>query len=248
MNIIEFEVRGQQLKRIDSQQIMNKNINRYKCKFVFEDESEWIELNKFAIFEDGWRNQAVAHLGVGDEIECLVPEKVLRGSYFKVSLYAGELITTNSITVALIQSGYPRKVRQYPSSHQNDIFSDIFKQLDATVDKITYGNHNLYLYHQEECLDTIYLPFVLEEDFEGMVENLIDEYVVNVFSQRVLSDIDRDKLDSIEYGANKIIIDTELNEDSNNPIGNKIVVRELGKNKNIERLDEIIIDLINNGE
>ena len=245
MNIIEFEVSGQQLKRIDSQQIMNKNINRYKCKFVFEDESEWIELNKFAIFEDGWRNQAVAHLGVGDEIECLVPQKVLRGSYFKVSLYAGEFITTNSITVALIQSGYPRRVH---SIRENDIFSDIFKQLDATVDNITYGNHNLYLYHQEECLDTIYLPFVLEEDFERMVENLIDTYVVNVFSQRVLSDIDREKFDSIEYGANKIIIDTELNENSDNPLGNKIIVRELGKNKNIERLDEIIIDLINNGE
>ena len=106
MNILEFEVHNQILTRIDSQDVLNKSRNIYKCLFTFEEDSEWINLNKFVIFKDGWGNSSTVHLGKSSNtLSCLVPDEILRGSYFQVSIYAGDLITTNNVSVALIHSG-----------------------------------------------------------------------------------------------------------------------------------------------
>lgn len=246
MNILGFEIKEQVLTRIDSKTVINKNKKVYKCRFSFEEGSDWVEANKFAIFQDGWRNKATVHLGTGnDTVECYVPERVMRGGYFQVSVYAGDLLTTNSVSVALIQSGYPRK---FPHKKHGDIFIEIFKRLDGNVDSITYDNHNLYLYNKDKCLEVVYLPFVLEEEFGELVGSLVEDYMGTV----TLSSEDREKLDSIESGANKTIVDMELDIESFNPICNKAVTEALNGKENsfnlIERLDDIVVNLINNGE
>ena len=89
MNTLEFEVHNQTLKRLDSQNVVNRNRNVYKCRFIFEEDSEWTNLNKFAIFTDGWGNSSTQHLGKNSDIlTCLVPDQMLKGSYFKISIYA----------------------------------------------------------------------------------------------------------------------------------------------------------------
>ena len=50
----------------------------------------------------------------------------------------------------------------------------------------------------------------------------------------------KDKLDNIEVGANKTIIDTELSDTSNNPVQNKVITVALGNKVTVPNTDGII--------
>lgn len=282
MNVLEFEVHNQILTRIDSQDVMNKNKNVYKCRFTFEEDSDWIDANKFVIFKDGWGNSSTVHLGKdGDVLACLVPKEVLRGSYFQVSIYAGDLITTNNVSVALIQSGYVEKRhschphghypydKPYPHLHhphhhshnhchdKEDIFVEIFDRLDNCVDSIVYDNNTLHLFSKDSLVESIYLPFINEDEFEDLVNDLFNQFISTVGtvteeSNGLMSSEDKVKLDSVEEGANKTVIDTVLDLDSGNAISNGCVTEALnGKEDSydiVERIDDLIINLINEGD
>lgn len=265
MNILEFEIHDQILKRIDTQEIINRNKNAYKCHFTFEDGSEWVELNKFAIFEDGWGNSSIVHLGNGDVLECIIPEKILRGSYFKISIYAGDLMSTNNVVVALIQSGYNKSKRYYVDDNchswfdGDDAFVEIFHHLTEYVDSIVYDNKTLHFFNKESLIESVYLPFISEDEFENLITDLLNNFVEERLriatenSNGLMSSEDKVKLNGIENNANRTIVDTNLDENSNNPISNGSVTRALNGKEDeyniIERLDNLILDLINiNGE
>lgn len=274
INILEFEVHNQILERIDSQDVVNKNRDVYKCRFTFEEDSEWVNLNKFVIFEDGWGNSSTQHLGKSSNIlSCLVPDKVLQGSYFKISVYAGkgQLITTNNVSVALIQSGYSahrghhnyyplyhHNYHHHDCYHEDDIWIEVFDRLDNTIDSIIYDNNTLHLFSRDKLIESIYLPFVLEDDIAELVEDLTKRFIENNVkpatstTDGLLSKEDKQKLDSIEEGANKTIVDTQLDADSNNPISNKVVAEALDGKENsydiVERIDDLIVELINKGD
>jgi hypothetical protein len=310
MNTIEFEVHNQTLIRVDSKELINRNKNTYKAIFTFDEDSEWLDLNKFVIFTDGWGNTTTQHIGKSSNVlSCLIPNSVLRGSYFKVTVYAGDLVTTNSLTISLIQSGYHRPP---PHSHHHhhhhpygfdcdgdytgrDIFVEIFDQLDESVDSIIYDNKTLYLFHRERVLDSIYLPFLTDDEITELVTNLTNEFILNLplassDNDGLMSSEDKVKLDSIEEGANHIIVDSVLDDESDNPVANRVVTSELNdlnsqlSNLNdlsdivdghtvdisglveelesirvgldgkediydyVERLDNVIVDLLNQGE
>lgn len=281
MNVLEFEVNNQILSRIDSQKIINKSENIYKCRFTFEEDSEWSDANKFVIFKDGWGNSSTVHLGKkGNVLSCLIPDKVLRGSYFQVSVYAGDLVTTNTVSIALIQSGYGHKFGHPPHyghhhywhypydnpkphlhhpHHDGDIFTEIFDRLDNCIDSIVYDSNTLHLFSYDTLMESIYLPFIDEQEFENLVEDLVNTFVNNRLSPAssesdgFMSKEDKIKLDNIEDGANHIVVDTTLDVNSENAISNNAVTMALdGKEDSyniVERMDELIVNLINtNGE
>ena len=255
---LEFEIKGQILKRIDSHDVMNHNYNVYKCRFTFEEDSEWIDVNKFVIFKDGWGNSTTVHLGKSSNIlSCLVPDKVLAGSYFKVSVYGGDLITTNNVSIALLQSGYSKN-RHHGCDKQKDIFVEIFDRLDNSVDSIVYNENTLHLFCRDSLLESIYLPFLDENEITELVSSLVSDHIQETIpladesNSGLMSVEDKIKLDSIEDGATKTIVDTRLNADSDNAVSNRVVVEALnGKEDSynfVERIDDLLIELINNGE
>lgn len=235
MNKIEFEVHNQTIVRVDSKEIISRNKHLYKAIFTFEEDSEWVGLNKFVIFTDGWGNTTTQHIGKnGTVLSCLIPDKVLSGSYFKVSVYAGDLITTNNVTVSLIQSGYRRQPSHHHHHHHScddyqgkDIFVEIFEQLDETVDSIVYDNKTLQLFHRDDIVDSVYLPFLTDEEIRELVDNLtidfIDIPVATHEKDGLLSHEDKMKLDSVEHEANHTIVDNELDTDSDNPVANRVI-------------------------
>lgn len=271
MNTLEFEIHGQVLTRTDTQDVVSKNKNVYKCRFTFEEDSEWTDKNKFAIFTDGWGNSSTQHLGKNSNIlSCLIPSKVLQGSYFKISIYAGDLETTNNISIALLPTGYTQTHHSHyhhNCSHQHhniyeeseDIWVEIFNNLDTIIDSIIYDNQMLHLFHKDQIIESIYLPFIREDEFPQLVEDIINHHYVESIglatteNDGLLSSEDKRKLDSIEEGANHITVDDELDESSDNPVSNKVVTVALqGKEDTydiVERIDNIIVELINkNGE
>lgn len=284
VNLLEFEVHNQVLTRVDSQEIVNRNKNVYKCRFTFDEDSEWTDLNKFAIFTDGWGNSSTQHLGKeGNILSCKIPSKVLKGSYFKISVYGGKLITTNNISIMLIQSGYNRHHHYAPPHHHHpphpqkpylykphwhghewgdccdeDIWVEVFDSLDNMIDSIIYDKSTLYLFSRDSLIESIYLPFVTMDEFPVLVEDLTKRFIlenVPVASSEndgLLSSDDKIKLDSIEAGANKIIVDDSLDSESDNPLSNKCITNALGNKEDtydfVERVDSLIQNLINEGE
>lgn len=302
MNTIEFKVEEQTLTRVDSQQIINEEDTDYKCQFTFDEESEWLTQNKFAIFTDGWGNNSIQHLGRDKPIvTCTIPKKMLQGTYFKISIQGGHLTTTNTVSIALVQTGYTYHEHQqyippplcdceeddteeydeeHPHHHHhhpppcekeddteppqymttcedyndNEIWTLIFDNLDTIIDSITYDSKTLYLFHKDTLIESIYLPFIEETEFTGLVEEILKAnlQVANNENDGLLSSEDKRKLDTIEENANYIIIDNELNENSPNAISNRTVTLALNQKEDtydvIERIDNIIVELINRGE
>lgn len=236
---LEFEVTGQTLKRTDSQEVVSKNYNFYRCRFTFNEEDDWFDLNKFAIFRDGWGTQYTAHIGKGSTILCcMIPDKVLNGTYFKVSIYAGDLYSTNNVTIQLLESGYTHGQSNSCSSRSKDIFVEIFEQLDATIDSIVYGDNCLHLYSKDTLVESVYLPFPSEETIQELVTTFTNE----------LSEF-RERLEQIEA---QTTVDQVLDDTSEHAISNKAVTLALGLKEDkydfIERMDELVQNLIINGE
>ena len=245
MNVLEFEIKGQVLTRVDSQEVMNKNKNVYKCRFTFDESDEWVNANKFVRFTDGWGNSTVAHLGKSSNIlSCLVPDKVLQGSYFKISVYAGNLLTNHC--------------HMDSCCDEKDIWVEVFERLDTIIDSIIYDNNTLHLFSRDTLIESIYLPFVSEDEVRDLVADLTDEFilenipVVSDETNGLMSKEDKVKLDSIESGANKTLVDNHLDGESDNAVSNRVVSEALdGKEDTydiVERIDNLIIDLINNGD
>ena len=258
MNTIEFKVNGQVLTRVDNEKIIGKSHNTYKCRFTFEEDSEWTNVNKFVIFTDGWGNSSTQHLGKNSNIlSCLIPSGMLQGSYFKISVYGGHLTTTNSLSIALVQSGYKRTIPFHHNHHHcndEDIWVEIFNSLDTIIDSIIYDNHTLHLYHKDDLIESIYLPFIEENELSNLVDELVNTKIPLATSEKegLLSSEDKTKLDTIEPNANYIIVDNELDEESTNPISNQTVTRALQEKEDkydvVERIDDIIIELIQKGQ
>ena len=254
MNVLEFEVDNQTLIRIDSQDVINKSRNVYKCIFHFEEDSEWINLNKFALFTDGWGNSRTQHLGNNSNtVSCLVPDMMLKGSYFKISVYAGDLITTNTISVGLIQSGYNRKYDNFHHGHHHkDIFVEIFDRLDNSVDSIFYDNNTLHLFNRDRLLESLYLPFMDEDGIRDLVSDLTAEFIIPKASSEsdgLMSKEDYIKLENIEPEANKTTIDSELSSESMNPVSNKTISDKFSEQSSIiNSLDNHVNDIEENLE
>ena len=260
---LEFEVNNQILKRIDSQEVVSKNHNIYRCRFTFAQDSDWFTINKFVIFHDGWGNSTTVHLGKGSEkLCCLVPDEVLDGSYIKVSIYGGDLLTTNAVSIPLIESGYTYDhANQY--STQKDIFVEIFEQLETTIDSIVFNDNCLHLFSKDKLIESVFLPFATNENVQDLMNTFTEELAnkadkehehtsASTDSDGFMSSDDKHKLDNIEENANHTIVDSSLDENSTNPISNNAVALALNGKEDtydfVERLDILIQTLIDNGD
>ena len=136
--IISFEINNQIIQRLDNNVLVNKSKNYIECKFTFAT-NEWENVDKFAIFKDSWNESYLVHLGKDSICTCAPPGDVLTGTYFKVSIYAGDLLTTNEKTVALVPSGYTTHIK-IPENQSIDIFTQLFAALNSKVSDITYEN------------------------------------------------------------------------------------------------------------
>lgn len=199
--ILNFEVNNQIMKKCDTNEdidLLNYNYNQYCCNFSFntDENSLWNEIDKFAIFTDGWNNTSIVHLGTENSVNCFVPKDVLRGTFFKVSVYGGDLISTNNVFIPLQMSGYV----DYNPFNQNgsninlnnkkDIFVEIFTNLDTKVDNIIYDEHSLHLFNGEKLIESVFLPFIVEEDIIELTEEFVKSYIENGEIPIVTSDMD----------------------------------------------------------
>ena len=101
---LEFELQKQKLIRLDDEEIATYTRNYIHVTFNFD--KVWCDLKKYALFVTPNNNRYVVKLGYGKKITCSVPNEVLENAYFKISVFADDLLTSTQETVLVSASGY----------------------------------------------------------------------------------------------------------------------------------------------
>lgn len=181
---ILFTVNNQQLKRTDTKIIVQNAKNIIKTLFSFNGEL-WENINKFAIFTDSWGNKTTTHLGKACKCSCIVPSSCLNGTYFKVTVYGGNLVTANNVTIPLIKSGYSKPHHQHECHQEHkDIFVDIFDKLDNKIDALLVVDNSIECYSGGELIDSVSLNgFVDETRFNELIQDYVSKIELKTFLQ-----------------------------------------------------------------
>ena len=160
---LKFKITNQLLKRKDKEEIVQKCRNLIIASFTFSD--EWNDQDKFVIFKDSHDRTTTMRLGKTLVETCVVPSGVLKGRYFTVSVYAGDLITTNAVTIYLLNSTYENQRSCHNPRHRHyekDIFVEIFESLESKVDDIVFSDDSLQFWGNDELIQSISLPYANE--------------------------------------------------------------------------------------
>ncbi len=196
--IIKFEINNQIMKRLDDKVIVNKCKDYVSCNFLFKT-PEWQNVEKFAIFKNSANEAYLVQLGTESDCTCTPPSDVLKGNYFKVSVYGGDRITTDEKTIALVPSGYTTQIK-IPENEDIDIFTRLFDALNSKVSQITYENGVMRVYSEEgeiAVFDLVTTNNLSNIAFTGSFEDLN-----NVPSQFPPSQHEHNVSDIVDYEQN----------------------------------------------
>ena len=169
---MQFKVHNQLLKRLDKEIIVNKARNIIKTKFTVEG-AVWDDVDKFVIFTDAFGSKITMHLGVDSVCECAVPTLCLEANYFKITVYGGDLITTNEVTIPLAESGFTRKHHTCDIHPGKDIFVEIFSSLRSKIDEITFADNSLNIFSNGALVESICLPYLDEVQARNIIESYL---------------------------------------------------------------------------
>ena len=132
-----FYLDGQILNRIDNRKIATFTRKYALATFVFD--KLWIDLEKFALFVSPDNEKYIVQLGYGKELTCTIPEQILQNAFFKVSVFADDLITSTQETVLVQPSGYSSDLDEVgmdaviSNTTNNDIIHRIYSEDDICI-------------------------------------------------------------------------------------------------------------------
>lgn len=104
---IFFSINKLVLTRDDDEIVTSYSKNLIEC--AFRCKNKWIDIYKYALFTDISNKQYIVDLGIGRYVSCVIPEDVLKGNYFTVSVFGDDRLTTTQETVLIKQSGFTDK-------------------------------------------------------------------------------------------------------------------------------------------
>lgn len=162
MNIV-FSVHNQIIERTDANVIVADSKNYLQSTFIFSE--EWNGKEKTAIFI---HDDKAYHVLLEND-KCLVPWEVIKPGALSVSVFAGDLITTNACVTSIKDSGYTDGTK--PSDPTPTIYEQIMRKLD----EIQAGtvNPDEIAKAVEEYLKKHPIETLTEED----VQRIVSEYV-----------------------------------------------------------------------
>ena len=121
---LKFELHKQKLTRLDDEEIATYTRNYIHITFIFD--KLWCNLKKYALFVTPNNNRLVVKLGYGKEITCTIPNEVLENAFFKISVFADDLLTSTQETVLVSSSGYIPEIDDMDEDEILDGKSQIF--------------------------------------------------------------------------------------------------------------------------
>ncbi len=97
--MLKFNVQNQTVTRTDNFSVVADSINYLTAEFSLSD--EWTS-PVTAVFG----NNGVFYHVLTEDNKCIVPWEVIKAPFFTVSVFCGDLITANAVTVNVAKSGY----------------------------------------------------------------------------------------------------------------------------------------------
>lgn len=114
---MKFKIKKQEIERIDDEKIASFARNYVYATFHFDE--FWKDLRKFALFVTPDEKKYIVDLGYGKELTCIVPSEVLQGTFFKVSCFGDDLITTMQEKILIYPSGYSKDIDDLDLDSEN---------------------------------------------------------------------------------------------------------------------------------
>ena len=147
--MLKFNVKSQRINWVNQYFLVVANSYEYlKAKFTFS--LEWENSIKTAIFK---KNTSTFYKILIDN-ECEVPWELLQNEgEFTVSVMAGNLITTNEVTIPVTASGYIQEGTPKPSS---DVYVELINTLEEISDMVA-DTKTRY-----ECLTDIFNDLIID--------------------------------------------------------------------------------------
>lgn len=99
-----FRTEKQKLIRCDDEEIASFSRNYIHVTITFD--KLWYNLKKYCLFITPDESRYVVKLGYGKQLSCKIPEEVLQNSYFNMSVFADDLLTSTQETILVSSSGY----------------------------------------------------------------------------------------------------------------------------------------------
>lgn len=125
---LHFEICKNILERKDDKIIASYSKNVDKC--IFHCKNKWSDIYKYALFIDVLGKQYIVDLGFGERVKCIIPDDVLKGNYFSVSVFGDDRYTTTQANVLVQPSGFSDKTEEGINNgnseieRESSIFSD----------------------------------------------------------------------------------------------------------------------------
>ena len=163
MLYITFKVNGQNIVRTDTNRVVSDSRNYLRASFEFSE--EWTGI-KTAIFKSG----DVVRNAILEDNECLVPWEVIKHGFMKVSVFCGDLITADSSTVPITESGYAE------GGAPQDPSQTVYEQIIAMLNDIETGGI------PDDKIAAAVQAYLEAHPVEGLteqdVQRIVAEYVV----------------------------------------------------------------------
>ena len=131
---LKFHIKYQVLKRVDKKTVVDLSQDYLTCNFEFIN-SEWEGLPKYVIFTSSAGVNNLIYLGTGMDCTAYVPNQMLTGDKFKVTVYGfvgTYRITTTQRTVIIVPSGYTPDI----SPIDDDVDEDFFSQITSEIEEL----------------------------------------------------------------------------------------------------------------
>lgn len=146
------------IRRTDANPIIASSSN-YMCNFTFEGE-QWEGVEKYVIFKTNKKKSYTASLGTEMQASSPIPNSALAGCIMKVSVYGGDLITTNEVSVLIIPTGYdPNSSTDQSEFHDafaeayktisefKEIFAEVYDTIENKFDNVQTNNDNTITFY-----------------------------------------------------------------------------------------------------
>ena len=116
---IHFCVNKTILKRTSDEILASYSKNIDKC--VFKCDDCWSDIYKYALFTGVSNEQYIEDLGFGHKVSCIIPDEIMKGNYFSVSVFGGDRKTTIQEHILIEPSGFTDKTETSFESDETEI-------------------------------------------------------------------------------------------------------------------------------
>lgn len=122
---LDFNVEEQTLHLVSLKKVVADSVDYLTCKFTFSE--DWDGVTKSATF---FPTKGEPYTQILEDDGCVVPHEVIKTPLFKVSVFGGDLITTNKVIVGVVESGYV--IGETPKPPTPDVYAQILNKVSES--------------------------------------------------------------------------------------------------------------------